>query len=146
MLAPYTLYYCSKKPDFHKKHVVRTHNKQSLMFLQTQWQWHVNTGEMLVRRTQNLRKTDLTFQSLQVSLLQVACKIQSTLSKNFKFHEHLAILQTSKSGLMLLKQILEDKQLLQRLFKFILVLLLPETSTSSSTLVKLTTLKQNTRL
>lgn len=101
---------------------------------------------MLVRRTQNLRKTDLTFQSLQVSLLQVACKIQSTLSKNFKFHEHLAILQTSKSGLMLLKQILEDKQLLQRLFKFILVLLLPETSTSSSTLVKLTTLKQNTRL
>ena len=98
---------------------------------------------MFERRTQNLRKTDLTFQSLQVSLLQVACKIQSTLSKNFKFHEHLTISQT---GLMLLKQILEDKQLLQRLLKFILVLLLPETSTSSSTLAKLTTLKQNTRL
>ena len=81
---------------------------------------------MFERRTQNLRKTDLTFQSLQVSLLQVACKIQS--------------------ALMLLKQILEDKQLLQRLLKFILVLLLPETSTSSSTLAKLTTLKQNTRL
>lgn len=101
---------------------------------------------MFERRTQNLRKTDLTFQSLQVSLLQVACKIQSALSKNFKFHEHLTISQTSKSGLMLLKQILEDKQLLQRLLKFILNLLLPETSTSSSTLAKLTTLKQNTRL
>ena len=97
---------------------------------------------MFERRTQNLRKTDLTFQSLQVSLLQVACKIQSTLSKNFKFHEHLTISQTSKSGLMLLKQILEDNQFLQRLLKFLLVLLLPETSTSSSTLAKLTTLKK----